>query len=60
MRRRRSGSSGARTKSPSVAVGDEELPEPPPAPPGAAGTATMADDEVLFDDVYELCEIIGR
>jgi len=21
---------------------------------------TMADDEVLFDDVYELCEIIGK
>jgi hypothetical protein len=20
----------------------------------------MADDEVLFDDVYELCEIIGK
>lgn len=23
-------------------------------------TATMADEEVLFDDVYELCEIIGK
>nr|KAF7435401.1 hypothetical protein H0235_003592 [Vespula pensylvanica] len=22
--------------------------------------ATMADDEVLFDEVYELCEIIGK
>lgn len=22
--------------------------------------ATMAEDEVLFDDVYELCEVIGK
>lgn len=21
---------------------------------------TMADDEILFDDVYELCEVIGK
>lgn len=22
--------------------------------------STMADDEILFDDVYELCEVIGK
>lgn len=27
---------------------------------GEEKAATMADEEVLFDDVYELCEIIGK
>lgn len=47
-----------------VAVGAERRgsrasPGPPPlglSPPAR----TMADDDVLFEDVYELCEVIGK
>nr|7OAI_A Chain A, Peripheral plasma membrane protein CASK [Homo sapiens]7OAI_B Chain B, Peripheral plasma membrane protein CASK [Homo sapiens]7OAI_C Chain C, Peripheral plasma membrane protein CASK [Homo sapiens]7OAI_D Chain D, Peripheral plasma membrane protein CASK [Homo sapiens]7OAJ_A Chain A, Peripheral plasma membrane protein CASK [Homo sapiens]7OAJ_B Chain B, Peripheral plasma membrane protein CASK [Homo sapiens]7OAJ_C Chain C, Peripheral plasma membrane protein CASK [Homo sapiens]7OAJ_D Cha len=27
---------------------------------GGGGIRTMADDDVLFEDVYELCEVIGK
>lgn len=30
-----------------------------PLPPAGRG-GTMADDDVLFEDVYELCEVIGK